>query len=100
MDTRDKQAILDVLNSLEVVEKQGGEDSYILVKNNVETRKKLISLGVNPKAINDYGDKETFCILALAFNEGYANFWHKGLLVNWPQEAVDLIEEMESALRS
>ncbi|USG64572.1 hypothetical protein NDK47_20860 [Brevibacillus ruminantium] len=28
------QAVLDVLNSLEVVDMQGGEDSYILVDNN------------------------------------------------------------------
>lgn len=88
-----KQAILDVLNNLEVVEQQGGEDAYILVKNNLENCAKLVPLGVKDSVINSYGDKETFCILALAYGEGYANFYHKGL-VNWPDDAVDLIESL------
>lgn len=30
------QKILDILNSLSVIEKQGGEDAYILIRNNNE----------------------------------------------------------------
>lgn len=96
----DKQAILNVLNNLEVEERNGGDDAYILVNQTPETVAQLNELGVSQDIISKYGDGATFCILALAFNEGYANFWYKGRLVNWPQEAVDLIEEMESALRS
>ncbi len=32
------QKILDILNSLSVIEKQGGEDTYILIWNNNESR--------------------------------------------------------------
>ncbi|MGE7114684.1 hypothetical protein [Lysinibacillus sp. NPDC047702] len=73
MKTIDKQAILDILNSLEVIEQNGGESSYILVENNAANHEKLNALGVPSEAINKYGDEETFCFLALAFSEGYAN---------------------------
>jgi len=35
----EKQKVLDILNSLSVIEKQGGEDTYILIRNNNENRK-------------------------------------------------------------
>lgn len=73
MKTIDKQAILDVLNSIEVIEQNGGENAYILVENNAANHEKLNAVGVPSEAINKYGDEVTFCILALAFCEGYAN---------------------------
>lgn len=93
MTKTNNQAILDVLNNLEVVDQCGGDDAYILVENSLETREKLNNLGVKPETLINYGDEETFCILALAFGEGYANFFYKKL-VNWPKEAVELIEEL------
>lgn len=69
-----RQAILDVLNNLKVIEKQGGDDSYILVENNAENRRKLAAVGVYAETIRKYGDSEDFCILALAFNEKYADY--------------------------
>lgn len=79
----DKQAVLDVLNSLEVIETNGGDDAYILVENSEENRSKLSAVGVPSETIQQYGDDETFCILALAFGEGYADEWRDGKLVLW-----------------
>lgn len=81
MTKDEKQKVLDVLNDLEVVEQNGGEDAYILVANNEENRKKLNKVGVSDKVINQYGDEETFCILTLAFSEGYADLFDKGKFV-------------------
>jgi len=78
-----KQAVLDVLNSLEVIEQQGGEDSYILVANSPENREKLNAVGISTSKINAYGDNETFCILALAFGEGYADEYTNGKFQLW-----------------
>ena len=78
-----KQAILDVLNSLEVMESQGGEDAYILVDNNDEVRGRLAAVGVDAETIRKYGDDESFCILAMAFSEGYCDEYRNGQLVLW-----------------
>lgn len=73
MIAMNRQSVCDVLNSLEVIEKQGGEDAYILVANNNENRTKLNAVGVFSDILGKYGDEEHFCILALAFGEGYAD---------------------------
>ncbi|WP_063847500.1 hypothetical protein [Bacillus sp. FJAT-28004] len=73
-----KQEVLNVQNNLEVVESQGGEDCYILVANNDEKRSKLNAVGVTDEIIKSNGDDETFCIPALAFNEGYCNEYRNG----------------------
>lgn len=79
-----KQAVLDVLNSLEVVDQQGGDDCYILVDDNETNREKLRVVGVNDLEINAASDGETFCILALAFNCGeYADDYQNGKLILW-----------------
>lgn len=112
-----KQAVLDVLNSLEVIETNGGEDAYILVANSEENRMKLNAVGVTDETITRYGDDETFCILALAFNEGYADEYRDGKLVLWgpiddelryrvlngegtPADAERLLRELEPGLFS
>ncbi|WP_091016050.1 hypothetical protein [Paenibacillus amylolyticus] len=84
------KAILNVLNNLEVEEQNSGEDAYILVNQTPDTVTVLKDLGVSQDTISKYGDGETFCILALAFGEGYANFYHNGL-VEWPEEAIELV---------
>lgn len=68
-----KQAILNVLNNLEVVDQKGGNEAYMLVDNNDDVRKKLAAVGVTSETIKRYGDDESFCILALAFGEGYCD---------------------------
>lgn len=80
----EKQAVLDVLNSLEVIEQQGGEDPYILVENNIDNRKKLNNVGVTNDQIEAAGDEESFCILVLAFNENLADTFKNGKLILWP----------------
>lgn len=87
--TMNNKAILNVLNNLEVEERNDGEDAYILVNQTPDTVTALNGLGVSQDTISKYGDGEAFCILALAFGEGYANFYHNGL-VEWPEEAVEL----------
>lgn len=78
-----RQAVLDVLNSLEVVETNGGEDAYILVENSEEVRRKLNAVGIADEVINRYGDEESFDVLALAFSEGYTDYYTKGKFVLW-----------------
>lgn len=75
-----RQAILDVLNSLEAVDTIGGVEAYILVDSSKENLRKLNEVGVTDEVIFRYGDKETFCILALAFSEGYADGYSNGKL--------------------
>lgn len=77
----DRKKVLDVLNSLKVVEFNGGDEPYILVENSSSNREKLNAVGVSNEVIDKYGDEETFCILALAFSEGYANDYLDGKLV-------------------
>ncbi len=72
-DKERAQSILDALNGMEVVESQGGEDAYMLVDNSVENRAKLNAFGITDEKINGYGDENTFCILALAFDMGFAD---------------------------
>lgn len=77
----DRQKVLDVLNSLEVIETNGGDEPYILVENNEKNRQLLKSVGISEETVWKYGDDETFCILALAWNEGYANHCKNGKLI-------------------
>lgn len=78
-----RQMVLDVLNSLEVIEQNGGDDAYILVDNTEETRKKLNKVGITDGEIYSTGDENSFCILALAFNGKYADDYEDGKLIVW-----------------
>lgn len=77
------QKILDILNSLSVIEKQGGEDAYILIQNNNENRKLLNDVGIDSETINKYGNEEAFCALVLAFGEGYADLYIDGKFIKF-----------------
>ncbi|MGO4369361.1 hypothetical protein AB4Z21_00945, partial [Paenibacillus sp. MCAF20] len=79
----DKQAILDVLNNLEVIEQQSGDEAYILVSNDSVNREELNAVGVSTETFEQYGDEYTFCILALAFGEGYCDEYRDGKFVLW-----------------
>lgn len=83
-----KQAVLDVLNSLEVIGRNGGDDAYVLVANTQEVRDRLKSVGfvsaaLDPSILGRYGDEESFCILAFAFGEGFCDEYRDGKLVLW-----------------
>lgn len=69
------------LNQMEVIESNGGEDAYALVENNEENRNLLIEAGIPLETAFEYGDEETFCVLALAFGEGYADLYDGQKLV-------------------
>ncbi|MFF2528192.1 hypothetical protein ACFVS2_04675 [Brevibacillus sp. NPDC058079] len=58
-----RQAFLDILNSLQVVDSEGGESAYILVENNEEVLRKLNAVGIVDEVINQYGDDESFDLL-------------------------------------
>lgn len=64
-----RQKACDVLNSLKVIESDGGSMPYILVENSYENRKALNDIGVSDERINAVMsfDNDSFCILALAF---------------------------------
>lgn len=69
----EKQKVLDVLNGLDVVESCFlTDESWILVESSKDNFSKLSEVGIDRDTAMKYGDNETFCILALAFNEGYA----------------------------
>jgi len=73
--------ILNVINSLPVFEQDGGDMPYILVENNPKNISKLESVGISKETAEKYGDNEYFCILALAFSEGYAEEFVDGKFV-------------------
>lgn len=85
------QAILNVLNSLEVVEQQGGDEAYILVDVTPEMVDELAEFGVTQDTIHKYGDAETTCILAMAFGEGYANGFKAGKLVYYTSGTINYL---------
>lgn len=79
-----KQAVLDVLNNLEVIEQQGGEEAYIIVEINEENLAELAEVGITKEMVEGYGtDGEDFCILAYAFSENIADDFENGKLILW-----------------
>ncbi|WP_208652571.1 hypothetical protein [Paenibacillus lautus] len=90
-----KQAILDVLNGLEVIDQGGGDDGYILVANDEINRSKLNAVGVSSETVGKYGDNETLCILSLAFGEKYADYYDNALMLYGPIDN-DLRERVEN----
>lgn len=79
--SEEKQCKLNALNSLDVIESNGGEEAYMLVENNEENHKLLNEAGIPSETINKYGNKETFCVLSLAFGEGYCDLYESGKLI-------------------
>ncbi|MGG4499039.1 hypothetical protein [Brevibacillus reuszeri] len=110
-----RQAVLDVLNSLKVIEKEGGSSPYCLVAFSQENRSKLNTVGVADETMLKYGDDESFCIWVLAFSEGFANEYRNGKLIQWgpiddelryrvlngegtPSDAERLLKELEGKI--
>lgn len=77
MNAIERQMVLNCLNRMEVIESEGGDSAYALVENNEDNRELLKEAGISLETALRYGDNETFCILALACGEGYAN-WYDG----------------------
>lgn len=81
MKTIDKKAVVEVLNSFEIVEVNGGDSAYILVEDNKANRKALNKVGVSNKTINKYSDKENICILSLGFSENLVDLYDGDKLI-------------------
>jgi len=99
----ENQKVLDVLNSLEVVYEEGGDNAALLVKSTVGNLSKLEEVGIGSKTALKYGDTEEkeFCKFALAVSEGYANDYENGKLV-WKDERTlgELKSDIQVALDS
>ena len=83
MSNRSRKEIIQVLNQLPVIDESGGDDAYVIVENNIENRAALEDVGVTHDIIARYSNPHdgTFCILTLAFSEGYADLYTGGQLV-------------------
>ena len=85
MNSIKRQTVLNCLNKMEVIESEGGDSAYALVENNEENRQHLKEAGISLETAIRYGDNETFCIIALACGEGYAN-WYDGTKLTYKGE--------------
>lgn len=81
MNLTEKQKVIDALNSLEIIETNGGDEAYALFENNEENRAILNEVGISDDVINGYGDEETSCIIAIGFGEGYADLYDGNKLI-------------------
>jgi len=83
MSNNIKKEIIHVLNQLPVIDESGGDDAYVIVENNIENRAALNDVGITNEVIARYSNPHdgTFCILTLAFSEGYADLYVGGQLV-------------------
>ena len=77
----DKQRVLGVLNSLEVIESEGGESAYILVEASKDNIEWMNSVGIANEILDKYIDGNTIDILALAAGERIAHLHRYGRLV-------------------
>ncbi|WP_121639521.1 hypothetical protein [Virgibacillus sp. Bac330] len=82
----ERQKVLNVLNKLEVIETNGGDSAYMLVENNEENQELLKEAGIPLETALKYGDEETFCILALAYCEGYADLYDGNKLLAFEEK--------------
>lgn len=78
-----KQAVVDVLNSLKVLDRNGGDDAYILIEKNEENRSRLNGVGVSDEIIDSYSEDDTTCIMSMAFGEKFADEYEGGRFVVW-----------------
>lgn len=98
MNFIERQRVIDALNSLEIIESNGGEGAYALFENNEENRAILNEVGITDEVINGYGDEETSCILAIGFSEGYADLYDGNKLVVFEKKIEVELEESLSAI--
>ena len=92
----DKKRVLDVLNSLEVIDEYGGDDFAVIVESSEENFRKLEEVGVSREIALKFGDEESFCIAALAFSEGYADWYEDGKFMNKTYDFECILENIIS----
>lgn len=98
MNLLEKQKVVEALNSLEIIESNGGEEAYALFENSQENRTVLNKVGISDDVINGYGDEETSCILAIAFGEGYADLYDGNKLIVFEEKVEIELEEGLTAI--
>lgn len=98
MNVIEKQKVVEALNSLEIIETNGGESAYALFENNEENRAVLNKVGISDDVINGYGDEETSCMLAIGFGEGYADLYDGNKLIVFEEQVEIELEEGLSAI--
>lgn len=76
----EKKAIVKVLNNIEIIEENGGEDGYALAEQNQKNYDALAAVGVKKETIDEYASDGCFCVLSLAFSENIANHIENGKL--------------------
>jgi len=69
------------LNSLEVVDREGGDYAYIHVRDNEENRQKLRSVGITDAQIDEFAEEGIFDILALAMANDWADDYDNGKFI-------------------
>lgn len=73
-----KKEIVKVLNNIEIIEENGGEDGYALAEQNQKNYDDLAAVGVTKETIDEYASDGCFCVLSLAFSENIANHIENG----------------------
>lgn len=86
----EKQRVLDFLNQMEVTESEGGDCAYASVENNETNRELLKEAGIPLETALQYGDEESFCIIALACGEGYATWYDGTKLHNYDRTYLEI----------
>lgn len=81
MDLIKRRNAVEALNSLEIIETNGGEEAYALFENNEGNHAILNEAGISSDVINRYGDGETSCLLSIGMGEGYADLWDGNKLI-------------------
>lgn len=71
LSVEERRRVVELLNEMEVIEVDG---AYALVEDNEENRALLKEAGLSTDLIDMYGTRgDTFCVMAVAFGEGYAD---------------------------
>lgn len=96
------QEKLDLLNSLEVIDQEGGEDLYVLVENNDKNREVLSKIVPDvDEYVRQVGDSETIDLVLAAFEYADADYYTGSKFKTITKdEAVDLLMKEQEKLRN
>lgn len=110
-----KHIACNVLNNLEVIDKEGGDWAYIHVEDNAINRQELYDIGIGNEDIDKVADDGAICILSLALEFKLADDYENGYFIVWgpidnelrsrvnegngtPSDAIRLLRELEGHL--
>lgn len=78
-----KPSTIDIINSIEIIEKQGGDDAYILIADSEENRKKLRTAGLNDHQIEECACNGTIDLLWIVAVHAIADDYKDGKFIAW-----------------